>query len=121
MKYRHIFFDLDHTLWDFETNSRQTLEELYHTYTLSSRGVQSFELFYQNYIVHNEKLWDRFRKGFIKIDELRWKRMWLTLLDFKIGDQSLAMDMAKQFLDLLPTRKTLFPYTVEILTYLTGK
>jgi putative hydrolase of the HAD superfamily len=47
--------------------------------------------------------------------------MWLTLLDFKIGDQSLAMDLAKQFLDLLPTRKTLFPYTVEILTYLTNK
>ncbi len=50
-----------------------------------------------------------------------WKRMWLTLLDFKIGDQQLALDMAKRFLDLLPTRKTLFPHTVEILTYLTNK
>ncbi|WP_205508430.1 YjjG family noncanonical pyrimidine nucleotidase [Longitalea arenae] len=121
MKYQHIFFDLDHTLWDFETNSRQTLEDLYHSYDLSSKGVHSFELFYKGYFLHNEKLWDRFRKGFIKIDDLRWKRMWLTLLDFKIGDQNLAMDMAKRFLDLLPTRKTLFPHTVEILTYLTGK
>jgi len=121
MKYRHIFFDLDHTLWDFETNSRQTLEDMYQTYNLQEKGVYSFEAFYKNYMVHNEKLWDRFRKGFIKIDDLRWKRMWLTLLDFKIGDEKLALDMAKRFLDLLPTRKTLFPYTVEILTYLTNK
>jgi putative hydrolase of the HAD superfamily len=121
MKYRHIFFDLDHTLWDFETNSRQTLEEMYQSYNLQAKGVHSFEQFYTNYMVHNEKLWDRFRKGFIKLDELRWKRMWLTLLDFKIGDEKLARDMAKQFLDLLPTRKTLFPYTVEILNYLTSK
>jgi putative hydrolase of the HAD superfamily len=121
LKYRHLFFDLDHTLWDFETNSRQTLEEMFHAYGLQAKGVHSFEVFYKNYMVHNEKLWDRFRKGFIKIDELRWKRMWLTLLDFKIGDERLARDMAKRFLDLLPTRKTLFPYTVEILTYLTNK
>jgi len=121
MKYRHIFFDLDHTLWDFETNSRQTLEDMYQTYNLQQKGVYSFEAFYKNYMVHNEKLWDRFRKGFIKLDDLRWKRMWLTLLDFKIGDEKLALDMAKRFLDLLPTRKTLFPYTVEILNYLTNK
>lgn len=121
MKYRHIFFDLDHTLWDFETNSRQTLDDLYHVYNLQDRGVHSFDLFHKNYMAHNEKLWDRFRKGFIKLDDLRWKRMWLTLLDFKIGDQKLAEDMAKRFLDLLPTRKALFPYTVEILTYLTHK
>jgi putative hydrolase of the HAD superfamily len=57
----------------------------------------------------------------MKLDELRWKRMWLTLLDFKIGNDKLARDMADRFLDLLPTRKTLFPYAVEILTYLTNK
>jgi putative hydrolase of the HAD superfamily len=121
MKYRHIFFDLDHTLWDFESNSRQTLQELFLACDLEAKGVHSFELFYKNYMVHNEKLWDRFRKGFIKMDDLRWKRMWLTLLDFKIGDEKIARNLAKRFLDLLPTRKTLFPYTVEILTYLTNK
>jgi putative hydrolase of the HAD superfamily len=121
MKYKHLFFDLDHTLWDFETNSRQTLEELYHALDLQAKGVYSFELFYKNYMIHNDKLWDRFRKGFIKIDDLRWKRMWLTLLDFKIGDEVFARAMAKRFLDLLPTRKTLFPHTVEILQYLNDK
>jgi putative hydrolase of the HAD superfamily len=121
MKYRHIFFDLDHTLWDFDANSRQTLEDLYHTYELQTRGVHSFDSFFEHYTAHNEKLWDRFRKGFIKMDDLRWKRMWLTLLEFKIGEEKLARDMATRFLDLLPTRKLLFPYTVEILTYLTNK
>lgn len=121
MKYRHIFFDLDHTLWDFDANSRQTLEDLYLSFELQTRGVHSFERFFEHYTAHNEKLWDRFRKGFIKMDDLRWKRMWLTLLEFKIGEEKLARDMAARFLDLLPTRKLLFPYTVEILTYLTNK
>lgn len=121
MKYKHLFFDLDNTLWDFETNSRQTLHELYHDMALEAKGVNSFDLFHKNYIVHNEKLWERYRNGYIKVDELRWKRMWLSLLDFKIGDESLAREMGNRFLDLLPTRKTLFPYTIEILEYLTNK
>lgn len=121
MKYRHLFFDLDHTLWDFEANSRQTLEELYHSMQLESKGINNFDLFHKNYLVHNDKLWDRYRNGFIKVDELRWKRMWLTLLDFKIANEPLAREMGVVFLDLLPTRKILFPYTIEILDYLTGK
>src|SRR5580692_5886732 len=119
--YQYLFFDLDHTLWDFDANSRNTLEELYHTLGLKERGVNDFDLFHKNYLVHNDKLWERYRNGFIKVDELRWKRMWLTLLDFKNGDESLAREMGALFLDALPTRKTLFPYTLEILQYLTGK
>lgn len=121
MKYQHLFFDLDHTLWDFDSNSRLTLEELYTTMSLEAKGVHNFELFYKNYLAHNEKLWARYRNGFIKVDELRWKRMWLTLLDFKIGNEKLAREMGVLFLDLLPTRKLLFPYTTEILQYLSNK
>jgi putative hydrolase of the HAD superfamily len=121
MQYKHLFFDLDHTLWDFEANSRQTLEELFLTLRLGERGITNFDEFHRRYLVHNDKLWERYRNGFIKVDELRWKRMWLTLLDFKIADEPLARDMGVRFLDALPTRKTLFPHTVEILQYLTGK
>ena len=121
MKYKHLFFDLDHTIWDFEANSRQTLEELYHLHKLEAKGVHNYDLFHKNYLVHNDKLWDRYRNGYIKVDELRWKRMWLTLLDFKIADEPLARQMGAHFLDLLPTRKLLFPYTIEILDYLTEK
>src|SRR5258706_6827839 len=121
MKYRHLFFDLDHTLWDFEANARATLAELYQSLQLEKRGVYDFELFYRNYLVHNEKLWERYRNGYIKQEELRVKRMWLTLLDFKIADDRLAEEMNIRFLDLLPTRTLLFPYTVVILTYLTNR
>jgi putative hydrolase of the HAD superfamily len=121
VQYSHLFFDLDHTLWDFETNSRQTLEELFHSLRLGERGVSNFDEFHRKYIVHNDKLWERYRNGYIKVDELRWKRMWLTLLEFKIADEPLARKMDVLFLDALPTRKTLFPYTREILDYLTGK
>ncbi len=121
MKYRHLFFDLDHTLWDFEANSRQTLRELYETLSLEKKGVHDFDIFHKNYLVHNDKLWERYRNGYIKVDELRWKRMWLTLIDFKIGDEELARKMGSLFLDLLPTRKILFPHAKEILTYLIEK
>lgn len=121
MKYRHLFFDLDHTLWDFEANALATLQTLYAELQLEARGVNDFERFYRNYLAHNEKLWDRYRKGYIKQDELRVKRMWLSLLDFKIADDELSKKMSVQFLDLLPTRNILFPYTKEILQYLSDK
>ncbi|HJS56041.1 MAG TPA: YjjG family noncanonical pyrimidine nucleotidase [Chitinophagaceae bacterium] len=120
-QYRHLFFDLDHTLWDFEQNARVTLLELYDSMQLKDRGVNDFDLFHKNYLAHNEKLWERYRNGFIKQEELRVKRMWLALLDFKIADDMLAKNMCDRFLDLLPTRTILFPYALEILNYLTTK
>jgi len=121
MKYKHIFFDLDHTLWDFETNAYQALEELYHTHTLASRGVPSFEVFHRTYMVHNEILWDRFRKGFITRNDLRTKRFSRTLLDFKIGDDKLSHALGTQFLEILPYKTALFPNTKEVLEYLAAK
>lgn len=120
-RYTHLFFDLDHTLWDFEANSRQTLQDLYQHFELAAKGVTDFDLFHKNYLMHNDKLWDRYRNGYIKVDELRWKRMWLALLDFKIADEPMARAMGVQFLELLPTRKLLFPYTIEILDYLKAR
>jgi len=121
MKYSHLFFDLDHTLWDFETNSRYTLKELHESFELHARGIEDFDLFHKNYLAHNEILWERYRNGFIKVDELRWKRMWQTLIDFKIGDEKLAREMGIKFLELLPTCNILFPHAVEVLEYLTDK
>jgi len=121
MKYRHLFFDLDHTLWDFDANARATLSQLHIDLDLVSKGVHDFERFHQSYLAHNEKLWARYRKGFIRQDELRLKRMWLTLLDFKIADEALSRQLSELFLQLLPTRTILFPDTVEVLQYLQEK
>jgi putative hydrolase of the HAD superfamily len=121
MKYQHLFFDLDHTLWDFDANARLTLEQLHLDLKLADRGIHDFDLFYKNYLRHNEKLWARYRNGYIKQEELRLKRMWLALLDFRIADEELARQMSELFLQLLPTRTILFPDTKEVLHYLTNK
>jgi len=121
MKYKHLFFDLDHTLWDFDANARATLEVLHLDKQLHDKGVHDFELFHKNYLQHNEKLWERYRKGQIRHDELRIKRMWLTLLDFRIADEVLAKELGDLFLQLLPTRTLLFPDTKEVLDYLKNK
>jgi putative hydrolase of the HAD superfamily len=116
-----LFFDLDHTLWDFEANARATLQELHAALQLGEKGIDDFDRFHRNYLEHNEKLWERYRNGFIKQEELRVKRMRLSLLDFKIADEALAREMSVLFLDLLPTRTILFPYSKEILKYLVEK
>lgn len=121
MKYKHLFFDLDHTLWDFDANAKETLVELYAIFELEKKGVIPFEDFYKLYKIHNEILWDRYHKGFITGEELKWKRMWRTLLDFKIADEELAKEMSAKFLEILPTKKLLFPYTTEVLDYLKEK
>ena len=121
MKYKHLFFDLDHTLWDFDANARATLQQLHIDLDLVSKGIHNFDMFYQNYLVHNEKLWARYRNGYIKQEELRLKRMWLTLLDFKIADEALARQLNELFLQLLPGRTILFPDTKEVLQYLLDK
>ncbi len=121
MKYKHLFFDLDHTLWDFESNSRQTWQQLYLQHGLHEKITADFDAFYERYSYHNKRLWDRYHHGYIKQEELRWKRMWLSFLDFKVGDEKLARQLSDEYLVILPTQKLLFPYAVEIIEYLANK
>jgi putative hydrolase of the HAD superfamily len=121
MAYKDLFFDLDHTLWDFETNSKETIQELYNTHRLADLGIVDFDGFYSTYSAHNHRLWDRYTKGFIKQEELRWKRVYLSLLDFKVANEPLAKEMSQAYLEILPNKKHLFPYTIEILEYLKQK
>ncbi|HSC54101.1 MAG TPA: YjjG family noncanonical pyrimidine nucleotidase [Phnomibacter sp.] len=121
MQYKHLFFDLDHTLWDFETNSKETLHEVFHAHCLHETITPDFDTFYERYSVHNKRLWDRYHHGYIKQEELRWKRMWHTLLEYKIGDEKLSKQMSGEYLQILPHKTRLFPYTIEIIEYLKAK
>lgn len=121
MNYQHLFFDLDHTLWDYNSNAKQTLTQLYHELNLEQLGVNDIDSFFDLYTVHNDKLWARYRNGYIKADELRWKRMWHTLLEFKITDEKTARLLGDRFMELLPSRNILFPNTIETLNYLRDK
>ena len=121
MKYKHLFFDLDHTLWDFDTASERTWHTLYAQYNLSSQGIGSFDDFFKAYTVHNDRMWERFRAGFMKREELRWKRVWHTLIDFKVYNTALAHELGAAYLDLLPTQAVLMPSAKEVLEHCKGR
>ncbi len=119
--YQHLFFDIDHTLWDFEKNSYETLYDLYQKTDLENLGIPSFVEFEAVYHKINETMWERFRKGFMTRNDLRWKRMWQTLLHFNIYNTALAKDMSEIYLEILPTKSNLFPHAITILEYCKNK
>lgn len=121
LKYHYLFYDLDHTLWDFEANSVETLRDLYQETGLQERGISDFNDFNQVYHEINDKLWDRFRKGFLTRQDLRWKRMFQTLVHYRISDEKLAVLMSERYLDILPTKTHVFPHALELLTFCKNK
>ncbi len=120
-KYTHLFFDLDHTLWDFDSNAKLSIEVLFEQMDITGKTGIELEKFYTSYLIHNKVLWARYEKGFMSAEELKWKRMWRTLLDFKVADEPLARSMSQTFLEILPTQSGVFPHTFEILNYLQSK
>jgi putative hydrolase of the HAD superfamily len=118
---QHVFFDLDHTLWDFETNATQSLHDLYNQLQLQQQGVHSLPIFLEKYMHHNTIMWQKYHNGLITSSDLKWKRMAATLLEFKIGNETLAKQMAENFLSILPEKKGVIEYTFEILNYLQNK
>ncbi len=115
--YRHLFFDLDRTLWDFETNSIQTFKIIFDIRQLDA-VFPNFDVFVQRYKYHNEKLWDLYRRGVITKAKLRNERFLLTLQEFGCNDTKLAETMGDDYVELSPQQTTLFPRTIETLSYL---
>ena len=54
MHYKDLFFDLDHTIWDFELNSKETIQELYDTHNLAALGITDFDAYFTVYSAHNQ-------------------------------------------------------------------
>jgi len=118
--YKHIFFDLDRTLWDFDSNSRAALIDAFRIHQLD-RYFESPEPFIHSYHKHNEVLWNRYREGSIKKELLRSLRFDLTLKDVNVVDPELGKAIGDDYLHLSTEKTILFPYTHEILSYLQGK
>ncbi|MEO6831289.1 MAG: YjjG family noncanonical pyrimidine nucleotidase [Chitinophagaceae bacterium] len=121
MKYKHLFFDLDHTLWDFETASLNTWKSLWETQQLQTRIPDGFDTFFKVYSAHNEEMWKLFRERKITREELRWKRIWKTFQDFNVYDAPLAHSLSDAYLEILPTQSALIPYALEVLEYCKGR
>ncbi len=119
--YKHIFFDLDHTLWDFERNAEETKREMFENLDLKNRGIESYEAFREKYVVINMALWALYREDKIEKDALNFRRFYDTLCLFGIDDPSLGEAMASAFIEGITTKTYLFPYTRELLDYLCPK
>ncbi|MGC9374787.1 MAG: YjjG family noncanonical pyrimidine nucleotidase [Bacteroidales bacterium] len=119
-KYKNIYFDLDRTLWDFDSNAKETFQDIYEKHELH-KIFNSFDNFYNTYVKHNERLWKIYRDGKIKKSVLAFKRFALTLEEFGVKDESLAKIIGQDYIEISPTKKRLFPGTYETLGYLKNK
>ncbi|MGI4737178.1 MAG: YjjG family noncanonical pyrimidine nucleotidase [Janthinobacterium lividum] len=119
--YRHLFFDLDHTLWDFETNANETLYQLFHDYDLARHGTFSFEQFSARYSEVNQALWRLYQANKVTQKQLREARFVRTLTKLGVAEADIPGDMSARFTDILPQKSAVFPHTHEMLRYLQGK
>ena len=117
-KYKHLFFDLDQTLWDFEKNSVEVLNELFSRYNLAQHGIKSCDEFVIKYKELNSLLWLRYGKGQITKKKLRYGRFRAALNYYKIKNNSLADLLADEYIKLSPYKTHLLPHAEDILTEL---
>jgi YjjG family noncanonical pyrimidine nucleotidase len=120
-KYKCIFFDLDHTLWDYETNSMQTLQELFLQYKLESKGIRLFEEFFQTFRSVNLSLWDLYDSGKITSDVIRKDRFKQILDAFDAYDEELSDNLSKDYLSICPLKCNVMPGALETLQYLSDQ
>lgn len=123
MRYTHIFWDLDHTLWDFERNSRIALKQLFQESSLSERAdhAVSFDEFYSVYKRFNEWVWDRYRHGLMTKEELRQTRFRRALGHFGLEDRRLAKWFEDEYVKRSPHQPHLMPGASDLLEWLRGK
>ena len=121
MQYETLFLDLDHTIWDFETNSKEALSEIASKHQLLNKGIPSLEAFLKEYFIINELLWEEYRKDKITKEALRYDRFHQALKKFDIDDFELATAIGNDYVSSAPYKTNLFPHAIEVLEYLKGK
>lgn len=114
-----IFFDLDHTIWDFEKNAAETLMELFDTYRFDGLGIESATVFIDTYNRNNHRLWALYHHGKITKAELRVARFADTFREFGIDPKWFPPAFEEDYLRLCPQKTNLFPNAHETLGYLT--
>lgn len=119
--YKHIFFDLDHTLWDFEANADETLRHLFELHQLGRSGTFTVDEFIRVYSAINHELWRLYQSGQITQRELRATRFPRTFVQLGLSEADSPVGISEQFTDILPQKKAVFPYTYEVLDYLRTK
>jgi len=118
---KHIFFDLDHTIWDFDKNAEETLNELYEHYQLHKLGLNSADEFIAAYTENNHQLWMAYHIGQISKETLRAERFSKTFIQLGVHPELIPAQFEDDYVRLTPTRKNLFPGSEKVLAYLQQK
>ena len=118
MRIKHIFFDLDHTLWDFETNSDKTFSYIFER----NRVEIDLNRFTETYRPINRKYWKLFREDKVSKSDLRYLRLReaFDALDFKAEDE-LIHTLSEEYIAFLSLNNALFENALEVLDYLEQK
>jgi putative hydrolase of the HAD superfamily len=116
--YKCILFDLDHTLWDYEKNSREALSELYVQFGLRERGVASEPDFLQTFYKINNELWDLYDRGLLHRDVIRKERFHRILMEHGVDDYDMSLKFSDEYLEHSPKKKNLIDGCKETLDYL---
>lgn len=119
--YKHLFFDLDHTIWDFDKNAEETLHELYHSYKLNNLGLHSADVFIETYTKNNHQLWADYHIGKISKEVLRSTRFSKTFIELGISPDLIPGDFENDYVAICPTKTNLFPHAHDTLAYLQKK
>lgn len=118
---KHIFFDLDHTIWDFDKNATETLTELYEQYNLRALGLDSCELFIERYAENNQKLWADYHLGKITKETLRSQRFHKTFIESGVSPDKVPQEFEADYVRISPTKRNLFEGSEKVLAYLQQK
>lgn len=119
--YKCVLFDLDHTLWDYDTNAEEALSELYHRYELKSKRAHDIEIFLKNFKEINTGLWDLLDQGKIHKDIIRTERFHRVFQSIGVEDYDLSLKFSSDYLVASPQKKNLLPHALETLDYLYQK
>jgi YjjG family noncanonical pyrimidine nucleotidase len=115
---KDVFFDLDHTLWDFDKNSELTFGTIFN----KDYSTIDTKEFIEKYVPINQAFWKLYQYDKITHDELRYNRLKHSFdaLNYVISDEEIET-IAQEYIRLLPESNHLFDGTFEVLDYLNQK
>jgi len=117
-----LFFDLDHTLWDFESNSRFALRQGHAELNLDSKGVECADAWIASYEKANEWCWEEYRQGRMDKATLRGARFQLAMEELGVSCSSdLANQLGAHYIQTSPHQTGLIEGTMEVLEVLKSR
>lgn len=118
---KHVFFDLDNTLWDFRKNAKLALEKLYIKYDVENRYGFTFDEFHPYYHDSNEGLWALIRDKKITKEELRARRFKEAFDNLGINNDELAAIFEDEYMETITNYNEVVDGAMELLEYLKPK